>query len=36
VGIDVLRVYPAGHTLDERIDTLARTVELVREVSAEA
>ena len=36
VGIDVLRVYPAGQTLDERIDTVGRVVELVREVSVES
>ena len=31
-GIDLLRVYPAGRSLDERVATLARTMELVAEL----
>ena len=34
-GITTLRVYPAGSTLTERLDTLGRAIELVREVSDE-
>jgi F420-dependent oxidoreductase-like protein len=33
-GIDTLRVAPAGGTTSERLDTLGRVVELVREVCA--
>ncbi|MEC3974135.1 LLM class F420-dependent oxidoreductase [Amycolatopsis sp. H20-H5] len=33
-GVDTVRLYPAGDTLDERLATLARAIELVREVSA--
>lgn len=32
-GITSVRLYPAGATLDERLTTLARAIELVREVS---
>ena len=35
-GVTTARLYPAGATLDERLATLARAVELVREVAAEA
>jgi F420-dependent oxidoreductase-like protein len=34
-GVTTLRVEPEGETLDSRLATLARVVELVREVSAE-
>jgi F420-dependent oxidoreductase-like protein len=30
-GVDTVRLYPAGRTLDERLATLGRAVELVRE-----
>jgi alkanesulfonate monooxygenase SsuD/methylene tetrahydromethanopterin reductase-like flavin-dependent oxidoreductase (luciferase family) len=30
-GVDTVRLYPAGATLDERLTTLARAIELVRE-----
>jgi alkanesulfonate monooxygenase SsuD/methylene tetrahydromethanopterin reductase-like flavin-dependent oxidoreductase (luciferase family) len=33
-GVGTLRVAPAGSTLDERLDTLGRAVQLVREASA--
>jgi alkanesulfonate monooxygenase SsuD/methylene tetrahydromethanopterin reductase-like flavin-dependent oxidoreductase (luciferase family) len=29
-GVDTVRLYPAGDTLDERLTTLARAIELVR------
>lgn len=32
-GIDTVRLYPSGETLDERLATLARGIELVRELS---
>ena len=35
-GITTLRVYPAGDTLDERLTTLARAIELVEESNNEA
>jgi hypothetical protein len=28
-GVDTVRLYPAGETLDERLTTLARALELV-------
>ncbi|MEU1414740.1 LLM class flavin-dependent oxidoreductase [Streptomyces sp. NPDC049097] len=31
-GVDTVRLYPAGQTVRERLDTLARAIELVREV----
>jgi F420-dependent oxidoreductase-like protein len=31
-GVDTVRLYPAGETLQARLDTLARAIELVREV----
>jgi F420-dependent oxidoreductase-like protein len=34
-GVTTLRVQPEGRTLDERLQTLGRTVKLVKEVSAE-
>ncbi|GAB3568728.1 LLM class flavin-dependent oxidoreductase [Amycolatopsis endophytica] len=33
-GVDTVRLYPAGDSLDARLATLARAIELVREVSA--
>jgi biotin operon repressor len=35
-GITTLRVQPEGRTLDERLETLGRVVDLVKAVSAEA
>jgi F420-dependent oxidoreductase-like protein len=32
-GVDTVRLYPAGETLDARLATLGRAIELVREVS---
>jgi len=29
-GVDTVRLYPAGETLDERLATLGRALELVR------
>jgi alkanesulfonate monooxygenase SsuD/methylene tetrahydromethanopterin reductase-like flavin-dependent oxidoreductase (luciferase family) len=34
-GITTLRVYPAGNTLAERLDTLGRAIELVRGLNDE-
>ncbi|MEV0318550.1 LLM class flavin-dependent oxidoreductase [Streptomyces sp. NPDC050658] len=34
-GVDTIRFYPAGKTLDTRLATLARAIGLVREVDAE-
>ena len=31
-GVDIVRLYPAGETLDERLTTLARALDLVRQV----
>jgi alkanesulfonate monooxygenase SsuD/methylene tetrahydromethanopterin reductase-like flavin-dependent oxidoreductase (luciferase family) len=31
-GVDTVRLYPAGQTLQDRLDTLGRAIELVREV----
>jgi hypothetical protein len=31
-GVTTVRLYPAGETLDARLSTLARAIELVREV----
>jgi hypothetical protein len=31
-GVTTLRIEPDGHTLDERITTLARLLELVKEI----
>jgi F420-dependent oxidoreductase-like protein len=30
-GVDTVRLYPAGDTLDQRLETLARAIDLVRE-----
>ncbi|MEV7196458.1 LLM class flavin-dependent oxidoreductase [Streptomyces sp. NPDC093510] len=35
-GVDTVRLYPAGDTLDARLTTLGRAIELVRETEAEA
>ncbi|MFC6065508.1 LLM class flavin-dependent oxidoreductase [Streptomyces ochraceiscleroticus] len=35
-GVDTVRLYPAGDTLDARLATLGRALDLVREVTAEA
>ena len=29
VGVDTVRLYPAGDTVDERLDTLGRALDLV-------
>jgi hypothetical protein len=34
-GVDVLQVQPLGGSLQGRLDTLGRVVQLVKEVSAE-
>lgn len=34
-GVDTVRLYPAGDTLDARLGTLARAIELVREMGAQ-
>lgn len=33
-GVDTVRLYPAGETLDTRLATLARAIDLVREIDA--
>ncbi len=35
-GVDTVRFYPAGETIDQRIATLARAVEIVHELNREA
>jgi F420-dependent oxidoreductase-like protein len=35
-GVDTVRLYPAGETLDAQVATLGRAIELVREVAAGA
>jgi alkanesulfonate monooxygenase SsuD/methylene tetrahydromethanopterin reductase-like flavin-dependent oxidoreductase (luciferase family) len=35
-GVDTVRFYPAGETLDVRLATLGRAIELVRDIEAEA
>lgn len=35
-GVDTVRLYPAGDSLDARLTTLARALDLVREISAES
>jgi F420-dependent oxidoreductase-like protein len=35
-GITTLRLYPAGSSLDERVETLGRAMDLVREVNSES
>ena len=32
-GVDTVRLYPAGETLDAQVSTLGRAIELVREIS---
>jgi alkanesulfonate monooxygenase SsuD/methylene tetrahydromethanopterin reductase-like flavin-dependent oxidoreductase (luciferase family) len=31
-GVDTVRLYPAGETLDERLTTLGRALDLVRDI----
>ncbi|MPY82091.1 MAG: LLM class flavin-dependent oxidoreductase [Actinophytocola sp.] len=31
-GVNTVRLYPAGHTLDERLSTLATAIDIVREI----
>lgn len=31
-GVDTVRLYPAGETLDARLSTLARAIDIVREI----
>ena len=33
-GVDMVRLYPAGDTLDARLSTLGRAIEIVREISS--
>ena len=33
-GVDTVRLYPAGDTLDARLSTLGRAIEIVREISS--
>lgn len=35
-GVDTVRLYPAGESLDERLTTLGRAIDLVREVESAA
>ena len=35
-GVDTVRLYPAGETLDDQVATLGRAIELVREVGRRA
>ncbi|MGW1541915.1 LLM class flavin-dependent oxidoreductase [Streptomyces sp. NPDC002309] len=35
-GVDTVRMYPAGETLQTRLDTLGRAIELVRDLDGEA
>ncbi|MGI5129993.1 LLM class flavin-dependent oxidoreductase [Pseudonocardia sp. CA-107938] len=35
-GVDTVRLYPAGDTLDARLSTLARAIDIVREIGASA
>ena len=35
-GVDTVRLYPAGETLDARLATLGRAIELVHEVGGES
>jgi len=35
-GVDTVRLYPAGDTLDARLDTLAKAIDLVREIGSAA
>jgi len=33
-GVDTVRLYPAGESLDDRLATLGRAIELVREAGS--
>jgi hypothetical protein len=33
-GVDTVRLYPAGDTLDARLSTLGRAIDIVRDVSS--
>jgi F420-dependent oxidoreductase-like protein len=33
-GVNIVRLYPAGDTLDDRLTTLGRAIEIVREISS--
>jgi alkanesulfonate monooxygenase SsuD/methylene tetrahydromethanopterin reductase-like flavin-dependent oxidoreductase (luciferase family) len=33
-GVNIVRLYPAGKTLDDRLATLGRAIEIVREISS--
>lgn len=33
-GVDTVRLYPAGNTLDERLSTLAKAIDIVREIGS--
>jgi hypothetical protein len=35
-GVDTVRLYPAGETLEDRLTTLGRAIELVHEVGGAA
>lgn len=35
-GVDTVRLYPAGDTLDERLSTLAKAIDMVREIGSSA
>jgi F420-dependent oxidoreductase-like protein len=35
-GVNIVRLYPAGDTLDDRLTTLGRAIEIVREISSSA
>jgi hypothetical protein len=35
-GVDTVRLYPAGATLDDRLATLGRAIEIVHEISNSA
>jgi hypothetical protein len=34
-GVDTVRLYPAGDTVDARLSTLGRAIEIVREISSQ-
>jgi hypothetical protein len=33
-GVDTVRLYPAGDTLDARLSTLGRAIDIVRDISS--